>query len=290
MGFEKVFIIGFGEIGKTIANTLKINNFLGSIFATSRRKIYDCSFIDKTFDISDTNINYSNSIVFVCTPPNVVKETLNQIFSLTKEDNNCIISDVCSVKNDLLDCKNVNFISIHPMDGGHSSDIKYFFKRKILNYVIPNSKMKADKYKKFLNFLDKKLNCQNIEISTIEHDKIVAITSHLPNLILSSFYNDFSLINNVMWRSIFTINQINIKNAIENFTKLYEENSEKEISNIFTILLEENSINIRDGLKNPSMKKVLKLQYCDQNIFLSNLNKYFNDLIKKTYENSKIKM
>ncbi len=123
MGFEKVFIIGFGEIGKTIAHTLKINNFSGSIFATNRRKIDDYSFINGTFDISDTNINYNNSIIFVCTPPNVIKEILNQIFSLTKENNNYIITDVCSVKKDLLDCQNSNFISIHPMDGGKSSDI-----------------------------------------------------------------------------------------------------------------------------------------------------------------------
>ncbi len=102
----------------------------------------------------------------------------------------------------------------------------------------------------------------------------------MPNLILSSFYNDFSLINNVMWRDIFVINQINIKNAIKEFVKIYKENSEKTISKIFTILLEKNNINIIDELKNPSMIKVLKLQYCsDKNIFLSNLNKHCNDLI-----------
>ena len=35
IGFEKIFIIGFGQMGKSIANTLKQNHFKGKIFASS---------------------------------------------------------------------------------------------------------------------------------------------------------------------------------------------------------------------------------------------------------------
>ena len=60
------------------------------------------------------------------------------------------------------------------------------------------------------DFLHDFLNCENVEVSAKIHDKTVAFTSHLQNLILASYDNDFSKIDNQMWREIFIQNQKNI--------------------------------------------------------------------------------
>ena len=46
MGFESDFIVGFGQMGKSIANTLMVNNFGGKIMVSSRPKVENCEFID----------------------------------------------------------------------------------------------------------------------------------------------------------------------------------------------------------------------------------------------------
>ena len=51
MGCERVFIISFGQMGKSIANTLRDGNFTGKIYASSRSKIVNCDYIDDAFDI-----------------------------------------------------------------------------------------------------------------------------------------------------------------------------------------------------------------------------------------------
>ena len=96
MGFERVFIIGFGQMGRSIANTLRVNHFSGKIFASSRSKIENCDYFDEEFDYN--NANYNNSIVFICTPPNIINEMVGKIVEITKKNKNCIIADVCSVK------------------------------------------------------------------------------------------------------------------------------------------------------------------------------------------------
>ena len=96
MGFERVFIIGFGQMGRSIANTLRTNNFRGKILVSSRSQIENYKFIDATFALQKTKSNdFDDSIILICTPPNVVVKTLRQVFKKTKNSKNCIISDVC---------------------------------------------------------------------------------------------------------------------------------------------------------------------------------------------------
>ena len=301
MGFERVFIVGFGQMGKSIANTLRINNFQGQILASSRNKIENCDYIDNTFNIENKNNNYKNSIIFVCTPPNVINSQLEQVFEIAKNCENCVITDICSIKKQILKYKNKHFISIHPMDGGNSNkNINQYFKSKILNYVIIDNVKNIKNntiFDEYLEFLTKYLNCKNELISAKNHDKIVAFTSHLQNLILASYYNDFTRIDNEMWREIFKQNQKNIDYFVKIFKKNVKneiktaKNLENAIKNTNKSIMNSENICITPALFNPSLKNVFLLQNdkkienkiqkkekCDE--FLQNMDIFFEKLVK----------
>lgn len=283
MGFERVFIIGLGQMGKSIANTLRDSNFTGKIYASSRSKIVNCDYIDDAFDIENHNINYNNSVVFVCTPPDIVLEMIEKMLDKTS-NTNCIISDVCSVKRHIFANKNIknntNFVSIHPMDGGNSTGKNHFFKKYILNYVINDNQVKSENLQPFLSFLEQFLNCKNVVIDSKTHDKIVAITSHIPNLILMSMAETLDALNIKMWQEIFKTNQENILKSLTELTEILQQNSTKTMSENYAYFLQQHSISIDKTLQNPSLKNILNIKKCVENDnLISKLKTNFEVLI-----------
>ena len=297
MGFEKVFIIGFGQMGKSIANTLKINCFDGKIFASSRTIADDNTFIDGWFDLQKIDKNdFNNSVIFVCTPPDVVANVLKEVFKKIKSVSNCIVSDICSVKKDIYRFKNRSFISIHPMDGGNSKNgTSYFFKNNILNYIIDDNKnVNKGLLLRYSDFLKSFLNCVNVKISVKEHDKVVALISHLQVLILASYYSDFSRVDNQMWRGIFVKNKKNILYFLQKFFKKMKQNiKNNSLENAIVLsinnIMRDEKIKIKDELFNPSLRSVLKLKEIaeskknelDYQNFLENMKSFFENLIGK---------
>ena len=283
MGFERVFIIGFGQMGKSIANTLQDNNFQGQILASSKTKIANCTYIDGNFEVENTNNNYENSIIFICTPPDVVVEIIEKMLEKTS-NTNCIISDVCSVKEHIFSNKNLqkskNFISIHPMDGGNSIGKEHFFKKYILNYVINDNQFENEKLQHFLSFLEQFLNCKNEVINSKIHDKKVAITSHIPNLILMSMSKKLDNTNIKMWQEIFKLNQKNIEKYLIELMEILKRNDKKTIGAIYEDFLQNHSITIDKTLQNPSLKNILNInQDVENDDLISKLKTNFESLI-----------
>lgn len=278
-------------MGKSIANTLRVNNFGGKIMVSSRSKVENCDFIDGNFDCNDATNDYNNSVIFICTPPRTVPETVAKMLETTKNCKNCVVSDVCSIKQEVAKIQGKNFISIHQMDGGNSDTArKHFFKKRILNYIITDNFANIDVnvLTRYNNFLHDFLNCENVEVSAKIHDKTVAFTSHLQNLILASYYNDFLKIDNQMWREIFTQNQKNI----EYFMKIFLEKVQEKIDNNSladaiilankTIMIEE-KIDIKKELFNPSLRMVFELKNGSINYqnFVKNMQIFFENLVSK---------
>ena len=285
MCFERVFIIGFGQMGKSIANTLRVNHFSGKIFASSRHKIEQCDYIDGTFDIEDINNNYKNSIIFICVSLNAMLKMIEKMIEKTK-NTHCIISDVCSVKNNIFIsnkvAKNGNFISIHPMDGGNSTDQKEFFKKYILNYIITDNltKFNVNMLTRYNNFLHNFLNCKNVTIASEMHDKIVAIISHIPNLILMSLHRILEE-KKEMWQAIFQKNKNNIGMLLGDFIETLRYTNVNSMSINYRLFLQKHNVNIEQNLQNPSLRKVLnmKLTYEDLDQFILALKNNFNILV-----------
>ena len=291
MGFESAFIVGFGQMGKSVANTLRINNFGGKIMVSSRSKVENCDFIDGNFDCNDAKNDYNNSVIFVCTPPRTVPEIVVKMLEMTKKYENCVVSDICSIKQEVAKIHGKNFISIHQMDGGNSDTArKHFFKKRILNYIITDNFANVDvnMLTRYNDFLHDFLNCENVEVSAKIHDETVAFTSHLQNLILASYCNDFSKIDNQMWREIFIQNQKNIEYFLNIFLeKVQKKNDNNSLADAIiladkTIIIEQ-KIDIKKELFNPSLRMVFELKNGAMNYqnFVKNMQIFFENLVSK---------
>ena len=278
-------------MGKSIANTLRVNNFGGKIMISSRSKVENCDFIDGNFDCNDAKNDYNNSVIFICTPPRTVPEIVAKMLDMTKNCENCVVSDICSIKREVAKIQGKNFISIHQMDGGNSDTVrKHFFKKRILNYIITDNFANIDinVLTRYNDFLHDFLNCENVEVSAKIHDKTVAFTSHLQNLILASYYNDFSKIDNQMWREIFIQNHKNIAYFLDIFLEKMKKNiANNSLADAIiladkTIIIEQ-KIDIKKELFNPSLRMVFELKNSsmDYQNFVKNMHIFFENLVCK---------
>ena len=187
------------------------------------------------------------------------------------------------------------------MDSGNSDKhIKMYFKKRVLNYIIINNLLNidADLLKQYDNFLHDFLNFENVKIDAKTHDKIVAVTSHLQNLILASYYNDFSKIDNQMWREIFIQNQENIQHFLEIFLEKIKQKIDNNLLEDAIILalkdiMQTEKIKIKKELFKPSLRTVFELKnnnsneikiIIDNQKFVENMQNFFKNVVSKNCE------
>ena len=186
--------------------------------------------------------------VVICTP----LSEYEKIFSLCNKylKKNVVVTDVGSAKKRMITKinkikrKDINWISSHPIAGsevsGPSNGDENLFTNK-WSVIIKQKNLSSGKMKKIIKYL-KLLGSKPVIMDADQHDKIFAITSHLPHLIAynliltatnfknSNKYNilkfsagglrDFSRIaasNEIMWRDIFFDNKINMLKVIDLF-------------------------------------------------------------------------
>ena len=164
--------------------------------------------------------------------------------------NKAIITDVGSTKKNVLKLKknkldkSLNWILSHPIAGSEVSGPEYGKANLFNNRWCIITKQKTDKKVEKVERFWKKIGCKVIFMNPEEHDKIFAITSHLPHLIAYNLIKtaqdfqhkerknlikfsagglrDFSRTaasNEIMWRDIFFNNKKNMLLAINMFVK-----------------------------------------------------------------------
>ena len=243
--FNNILIIGCGLIGSSILKSSIKNKIFKNIYVFEKvkknRKIIkkinkNIKFIYKL----NEDLIKMNFIV-VCTPMseyNFIFLKLNKFVS-----DKSIITEVGSTKRNLLKyTKNKNLILSHPIAGSEVSGPEFgdedLFKNKWCILINKGSKNKIKLVKKFWEKFGSKVILMNAN----EHDKIFAITSHLPHLIaynLIKTAQDFQKIekknlikysagglrdfsrtaasNQIMWRDIFFSNKDNMISSINKF-------------------------------------------------------------------------
>ena len=127
------------------------------------------------------------------------------------------------------------------------------------------------------------LNCKNEVIDSKTHDKIVAITSHIPNLLLMSMDEKLDQTNIKMWQEIFKTNQENINKYLNEIIQILQKkkkNDTKTIGEYYEYFLQQHSISIDKTLQNPSLKNILNINKCVENDnLISELKANFEVLI-----------
>ena len=250
--FNKVTIIGLGLIGSSIARAIKKNNLCKILVAHDKSKIV----LKKTLKLKITNYIEPNlkksvensDLVIICTPLGTYKNIVSVIKNYLKKT--CILTDVGSAKifvtntvNKLIN-KNTIGIPAHPVAGTEESGPEAGFADLFKNrwcIITPVNKKNPSSLKKLNNFW-KKIGSKVQHMTAEHHDKVMAITSHIPHLIAynivgtaanlekdtksevikysASGFRDFTRIASsdpTMWRDIALNNRKQILHMLEKF-------------------------------------------------------------------------
>ena len=243
--FNNILIIGCGLIGSSILKSSIKNKIFKNIYVFEKvkknRKIIKKINKNIKFIYKLNEDLIKMNFVVVCTPMSeydFIFPKLNKFIS-----DKSIITEVGSTKRNLIKyTKNKNLILSHPIAGSEVSGPEFgdkdLFKNKWCILINKGSKNKIKLVKKFWEKFGSKVILMNAN----EHDKIFAITSHLPHLIaynLIKTAQDFQKIekkniikysagglrdfsrtaasNQIMWRDIFFSNKDNMISSIDKF-------------------------------------------------------------------------
>jgi cyclohexadieny/prephenate dehydrogenase len=250
--FNKITIIGLGLIGSSIARAIKKKHLCKNLVAHDKSKIVLKKIVKlKITNHIEPNLKKSvqdSDLVIICTPLGTYKNIVSVIKNNLK--NTCILTDVGSAKifvtntvNKLIN-KNTIWIPAHPVAGTEQSGPEAGFADLFKNrwcIITPINKKNPTSLKKLNNFW-KKIGSKVQHMSPEHHDKVMAITSHIPHLIAynivgtaanlekdtksevikysASGFRDFTRIASsdpTMWRDIALNNREQILHMLERF-------------------------------------------------------------------------
>jgi cyclohexadieny/prephenate dehydrogenase len=241
-----------GLIGSSIARAIKKNNLCKILVAHDKSKIV----LKKTSKLKITNHIEPNlkksvkdsDLVIICTPLGTYKNIVSVIKNNLKKS--CILTDVGSAKifvtntvSKLINKKTI-WIPAHPVAGTEQSGPEAGFADLFKNrwcIITPVNKKNPSSVKKLNNFW-KRIGSKVQQMSAEHHDKVMAITSHIPHLIAynivgtaanlekdtksevikysASGFRDFTRIASsdpIMWRDIALNNRKQILHMLEKF-------------------------------------------------------------------------
>ncbi len=246
----KIGVVGLGLIG-------------GSIFKGLCDK-YEVVGVSRSVKETNISSDYSTlrdcDIVFVCTPMSATLDVLDKLESYLSP--NTIVTDVCSLKTFVSKKKySYRFIPSHPMAGtehsGWSNSFPELFKEAKW-IVTPTDGDVPEELETVINDLG-----ANIIITTPEeHDKAVALISHLPLFVAQALCENIK--DNELAKLI-------AASGFRDTTRLALSNTEMAAD-----MLELNRENIQSS--------AVSLQKCLESLFFANDYKSQADRIKKTRE------
>ena len=190
--------IGIGLIGGSVAQALR------RVYPSCKIIVYNRSAEPRVMAMNDGTANIAVpqvdetfqecDYIFLCTPVEKNVEYLKILKDII--DDNCIITDVGSVKGNIHEAvkelnMEANFIGGHPMAGSEKTSYEHANDRLLENayYAItPTTVVDKERVKEFTEIVSD-IGAIPINISYEEHDKVVATISHLPHLIASSLVN-----------------------------------------------------------------------------------------------------
>ncbi len=252
--YNTVAIVGGGLIGSSLLLSIKENSLCKTI------KIYDSNIdvrekLKKIIEPDNifTNIEETvknSDLVVLCIPVGSMKETAKKISKILKVG--CILTDTGSTKSSVIDdikshlSEKTFFIPSHPLAGtensGPEAGFANLFKGKYW-VIVPYCPIPIGIMEDFRKFL----SGTGAIVETMKpdyHDKILAITSHLPHLIAYTIvgtatdledqtkhdvvrfsatgFRDFTRIASsdpIMWRDVFLNNKEAVLEMLQRFSE-----------------------------------------------------------------------
>ena len=252
--FDSVLIIGLGLIGSSLARAVQEYGLANNIFGLDNNKknlekCVELGILTKGFD-SLNNFSDQFDLIIICSPLSTYKDIfidLNKFIS-----KRTLITDVGSTKMSVIkDFKNnvtnqyIKFIPGHPIAGLEKSGpdhgfAKLFENRFCILTPMDNDMESIKEITKFWNRVGMQVQLMDSE----HHDRVLAMTSHIPQLIAYSIvatatelethlkdevirysaagFRDFTRLagsDPIMWRDIFSKNKDAVLEMLDRFTE-----------------------------------------------------------------------
>jgi len=251
--FKKIAVIGLGLIGSSILHAInakqkeEVTTFAYDVNPKHREIVLEMNIATFVCDEINNAIKDAD-LVILAVPVGSMKLVANLIKSSLKAG--AIVTDTGSTKSSVIKDvnpfmpKSINFIPSHPLAGTEYSGPKSGFGSLFENrYWLIISDQETNQTKKLAKFFE---NLGSIveTVSAEYHDKILAITSHLPHLIAytivgtasdleadlkndvikfsASGFRDFTRIaasDPIMWRDVFLNNSEAVLEMLQRFNE-----------------------------------------------------------------------
>ena len=252
--YNSVLIIGVGLIGSSLARAIKENNLAKNIYGLDNnldnlKKCNKLQILSKGTTMLDS---YSEQfdIILICSPLSTYKKIFFDLNSYITQDT--LITDVGSTKMSVIkDFKeNVTnqhllFVPSHPIAGLEKSGPEFGFAKLFANrfcIITPhnNDGETIEKISKFWNAIGMQIQIMDAE----HHDRVLAMTSHVPQLIAYSIvatatelethlkdevikysaagFRDFTRLagsDPIMWRDVYSMNKEAVLEMLGRFTE-----------------------------------------------------------------------
>tara|TARA_B100001123_G_C15142399_1_gene960053 strand:+ start:182 stop:1099 length:918 start_codon:yes stop_codon:yes gene_type:complete len=254
INIDKVLIIGVGLIGSSIARALKEYGITSKIYGIDnnpevRSKCKNLNIlVDVKSNLEDFNENFD--LIIICTPLSKYKEIFSSIDSFVNKST--LVTDVGSTKVSVIkDYQNIinnhfiNFVPSHPIAGLEKSGPEFGFAKIFENrYCILTPINKNDESTIKIESFWKSIKMKTEKMDAEYHDRIMAMTSHLPQLIAYSIvftadeledklknqilkysaagFRDFTRLagsDPIMWRDVYARNKDAVIEMLGRFTE-----------------------------------------------------------------------
>jgi cyclohexadieny/prephenate dehydrogenase len=271
--FDTVCIIGLGLIGGSIGLSMKKNNFESKIIGYAKTEKTLLKAVERGL-VDDAEKSLVKAVdgadlIILATPLSTFRPIIEEIAPFLKKGS--IVTDTGSAKFTVLEelkdliPNEVEFIPGHPIAGteesGPESGFPELFENRwcILTPTENNSKESIESIKYFWELLGSKVEIMD----ALHHDKVLAITSHIPHLIAYNIvgtandlanvtdsevvkysaggFRDFTRIaasDPKMWSDIFTYNSEAVLEMLDLFsndlTKLKKSILKKDTNMLFS--------------------------------------------------------
>jgi len=252
--FKSILIIGVGLIGSSLARAIKEHDLSEDIYGidSNLENLKKCEELKIVKKISDNINNFSNQfdLILICSPLNTYKNIFRDLNSFVIKDT--LVTDVGSTKmsviNDFKEVvfnEHIKFVSSHPIAGLEKSGPEFGFAKLFENrFCIITPITKEINYIKKINKFWTLIGMQVEMMEAEHHDRVLAMTSHVPQLIAYSIvatateleshlkdevikysaagFRDFTRLagsDPIMWRDIYSKNKDAVLEMLGRFTK-----------------------------------------------------------------------
>lgn len=186
-------VVGLGLIGASIALALRACGW-SVTGVDADEEVAAMALSTGLIDATEPSIN--SNIVFIATPAGTVSSIASQILS-SHGDSDLIVTDVAGVKGSIVTAiDDPRFLGGHPMAGSERrglSGARNDLFRSCTWVLTPTTRTSPRTYSTLHGIL-REIGANVVAIAAEDHDRLVAIASHVPHLLAGSLMNEASLV------------------------------------------------------------------------------------------------